>query len=281
MISREQRRAALRDILKEYERGGFNPNRIVTVFGLVRQLVDLFEDTRNSKRMSDAGAIVMKAYDDCAKKYARPQDLACKKGCGYCCHTRVTVTVPEIFLLARAVRARWEDPADDFKRKYQSAEGATRSLSLDERQATRTACPLLADSACSMYEPRPLTCRAYGSKALAACLDVYNGMPNAVPQSDMSQLMRAVIFAGLKAALKHCGVDDRGYELGHALEAALVPDAEARWLGGENHFADVGQEVRVAERSEGHRAFDSLVEVLRAGAFGEDVGPNPWFQWPG
>ena len=35
-MSRDQRRAALKDILKDYDNGGFNPSRFLTVFGLVR-----------------------------------------------------------------------------------------------------------------------------------------------------------------------------------------------------------------------------------------------------
>lgn len=279
-MSRDQRRVALKEILKDYDRGGFNPNRIPTVFGLVRELVDILDDARNPKRMSDAGAAVLKAYDACAKKNAVPGELACKKGCGYCCHTKVTVTVPEIFVLARAVRERWDDPADGFKVNFQKAEALTRGLDVGQRYATRTACPLLSEGACSMYEPRPLTCRAYGSKSLPACIELYNQISHNVPQSDVNQLMRSIIFAGLKAALGHAGLDSNGYELGHALDVAMPRGAEARWLAGEPLFAGVAQEVRAPERKSGHVAFDLMVQVLAAGAFGKDVPVNPWFNWP-
>ncbi len=279
-MSRDQRRAILKDIVKDYQRGGFNPDRFVTVFGLVRDLVYIFEDTRNPKRMSDAGALVMKTYDAAARKHSTPNELACKKGCGYCCHTRVTVTVPEAFLLARAVRAQWEDPAHPFKGRFQAQETVTRGLSVAERFAGRTACPILLDGSCSQYEPRPLTCRAYGSKNLVACIELYNQVSHNIPQSQTSQMMRSIIFAGLTAALKHCKLDSTGYELGHALTVAVDRGAEARWLAGENIFADVAPEVRTAERSEGHKSFDELVNALMAGAYGKDIPPNPYFTWP-
>lgn len=279
-MSRDQRRAALKAILSDYEQDGFNPNRIVTVFGLVRDLVTILEDKTNAQRMSDAGAVMMEVYDETARKYGRPSELACKKGCGYCCHTRVTVTAPEIFHLARAVRPRWENEGDSLKADFQKQEAITRGMSIEERYATRTACPMLSEGSCGIYEPRPLTCRAYGSRSLDACIKLYNTAVNEVPQSDMSQLMRAVIFAGMKAALKRCGLDGQGFELGEALDVALRPDAEARWLAGENIFAEVSQETHAAVRSEGHQAFDTLVDVFCAGAFGEDVPPNPYFMWP-
>ena len=279
-MTRDQRRTTLKEILKDYDRGGYDPNRIPTVFGLVRQLVDVLENTRNPRRVSDAGELVLKAYDSCAKKHALPGEVACKKGCGYCCHTRVTVTVPEIFVLARSIRHRWDDPSDLFKADFQKAEARTRGLDVAERFATRTACPILSEGSCSMYEPRPLTCRAYASKSLPACIELHNQISNNVPQSEINQAMRAIIFAGLKAALGHAGIDSNGYELGHALQVALDRGAEARWLAGEPIFADVGQEVRLPERKSGHVAFDLMVQVLAAGAFGKDVPPNPWFTWP-
>lgn len=85
-MSRDQRRAALKEILKDYENGGFNPNRFLTVFGLVRELVEILSDRANARRMSDAGALVTKVYDASPKVHGRPQELACKKGCGCCCH---------------------------------------------------------------------------------------------------------------------------------------------------------------------------------------------------
>ena len=279
-MSRDQRRASLKDILKEYDRAGYNPNRIATIFGLVRELTDILGDTRNPKRMSEAGALVLKTYDVCAKKHAVPNEIACKKGCGYCCHTQVTVTVPEIFVLAKAVRARWEDVNDSFKTHFREAETRTRGLGIAERFATRTACPLLSDGACSMYEPRPLTCRAYASKSLPACIELYNQISHNIPQSEINQAMRSIIFAGLKASLIHAGLDSAGYELGHALQVALDRGAEARWLAGEPLFAEVAQEVRHPERKSGHIAFDLMVQVLMAGAFGKDVPENPWFKWP-
>jgi Fe-S-cluster containining protein len=279
-MSRDQRRAALKDILRDYGRGGFNPDRIVTVFGMVRELVEILADTKNLRRVSDAGTLVMKTYEDCAKKHGRPKELACQKGCAYCCHARVTVTVPEIFLLARALRRRWDDPNDSFKAKFQQQETVTRDLTGDQRAATRTACPILIDGVCGMYEQRPMPCRAYASKSLPACIEFYNQVSHNVPQSEINQLMRSIIFAGLKAALIHTGLDSNGYELGHALDVAMTRGAEARWLSGEPIFADVDQEVRAPERSAGHRAFDALVQVIIAGSFGKDLPPNPYFNWP-
>ena len=278
-MSRDQRRLTLKGYLKEYERGGFSPDRPPTLFGLVRELVDILEDSKNPKRMGDAGAHLYKVYDTCAKKYAGREAVACKKGCGYCCHTLVTITAPEIFVLARAVQERWKHPEDSFKADFEKAEAGTRGLTLLQRQTGRLACPLLSESSCSFYMPRPLTCRGYASTSLPACLDLYNHAVNNVPHPLINQAMRSFIFAGLHAALGLTGFDTREFELGHALHVALQPRADTRWLAGEAIFDGVAQAEQAPERAQGRQDFQFLVQVLKDGAYGKDVPANSWFGW--
>lgn len=278
-MSRDQRRPALKGYLKEYERGGVNPDRLPTLFGLVRDLADILEDSKNTRRMSDAGAYVYKVYDACAKTYAGRETVACKKGCGFCCHTVVTITAPEIFVLARAIQDRWNDPEDSFKADFNVAEARTRGLSLTQRQSGRVACPLLSENSCSVYVPRPLACRGHISKSLSACLDLYHHGVGNIPQPLINQALRAFIFAGLHAALSLAHFDIREFELGHALQVALQPRAEARWLAGEAIFDGVGQADQAPERAQGRQDFQLLVQVLMAGAYGKDVPANPWFGW--
>ena len=104
----------------------------------------------------------------------------------------------------------------------------------------------------------------------------------AVPQPDRNQLMRVFILAGMKAALNTAGLEAVGFEMGHGLEVAMIPDAEARWLAGEPVFAGVANDAQTARpggRQRGHEDFDLMVKVLETGAFGKDMPPNPWFTW--
>jgi hypothetical protein len=277
---RDERRAKLKESLKLYERGGFFPGRIDTVFGFVRDQVDILTDAANPNRVSDSGALALKAYDECARRYTKPREAACRKGCSYCCHTRVTVTAPEIFVLARSLRKDWSNPDNPRFAAFRAGEAVTRGgLSDTNSPAGRKACLFLVDNACSVYTARPLPCRAYASLSLPACIDVYNRVATTVPPPELPQTIRGILFAGLKAALGIAGLDDAGYELGHAMLIALERGAEARWLAGEPLFADVAKEIRLPERRPGHDAFDLMVRVLQAGAYGKDVPENPWFQW--
>ena len=283
---RDQRRAVLKEVAKEYGRTGYNPDRPMTIFGFVAELAEILEKRSNTRRASFAGAHAIKVYEATARKYGYKGEqgpLHCKKGCGYCCHTRVTATVLELFMLARGIRPRRNDDADPLKARFRSVETQTRGMPKDHWITNRIPCGFLAEGSCTVYDSRPLTCRTYASLSLPACIDWFNLAPGAtVPQPDRAQLLRVFILAGMKAAMAHTGLEGVGFEMGHGLEVAMVPDAEARWLAGENVFAGVANDAAPARpggRQAGHEAFDLMVDVFKTGAFGKDMPPNPWFSW--
>jgi hypothetical protein len=281
-MSRDQRRAVLKDFVKEYGRGGYNPARMMTIFGFVQELAETLGRRSNARRASAAGAFAVKTYETTSRKYPGKAQVHCAKGCGYCCHTRVTATPIELFMLARGIRERWNDAADPLKARFQGVEAQARLLSKDQWTQSRIPCAFLAEGACSVYEVRPLTCRTYASLSLPTCIDWYNHAPVVVPHPELNQRTRVFILAGMKAALAYNGLENIGYEMGHGVEVALAPDAEARWLAGEPVFAGVANDAipaHVDGRQAGHEAFDLLVEVLKAGAFGKDMPPNPWLSW--
>lgn len=281
-MSRDQRRAVLKDALKEYSRGGYNPDRLMTIFGFVQELTETLGRRGNARRASQAGAFAVKTYEITSKKYGGKEPVHCAKGCGYCCHTRVTATPIELFMLARGIRERWNDAGDPLKDRFRGVESQTRMMPQDQWVESRIPCAFLAEGSCSIYEVRPLTCRTYASTSLPTCIDWYNHAPVVVPHPELNQRMRVFILAGMKAALAHNDLEGLGYEMGHGVEVALAPDAEARWLAGEPIFAGVKNDAtpsRPGGRQAGHEAFDLLVEVLKTGAFGKDMPANPWFSW--
>ena len=282
-MSRDQRRTVLKDVLKEYSRGGYNPDRMMTIFGFVQELTETLGSRANKRRAGAAGAFAVKTYEIASKKYAGKEPVHCAKGCGYCCHTRVTATPIELFMLARGIRERWNDANDPLKQRFLAVESQARPLRQDQWVASRIPCAFLAEGSCSIYEVRPLTCRTYASLSLPTCIDWFNHAPVTVPHPEINQRMRVFILAGMKAAMSLNGFEHAGYEMGHGVEVALAPDAEARWLAGEPVFAAVKNDAASSShpggRQAGHDAFDLLVDVLKTGAFGKDMPPNPWFSW--
>lgn len=162
--------------------------------------------------------------------------LACRKGCAFCCVQTVIVTAAEAFAVAAEIRERQEMAARLL---------AAPRRRLDEPKSDWRPCPFLGeDSACAIYEARPLACHAFVSFDLQNCIGFFagDGGKAEFTPDDRQQLLYASRML-LHAAHHLTGYGPQpGYELGSAVAAILgTSDAEARWLGGENILKDVPQ----------------------------------------
>jgi len=163
--------------------------------------------------------------------------LACRAGCSFCCHQPVAVTAPEAFYLSAVLQLRPDALA---------AMGDVAQLSSDrDPDGNKVAwfrCPLLDEAgSCSAYRARPLACHAYVSMSVEDCETAY-------PQPGDSIVMEPRGYGGVKehcriillAAMKIHGLPLVFYEMNAAVAAvAQVPNAEKRWLRGENVFGDL------------------------------------------
>lgn len=100
--------------------------------------------------------------------------LACTRGCSSCCFSTPIVTALEWVILHRHLRSL--DDAD-FARIADAAEMirplVPRMIALRQALAAKepvaplaVQCPFLIGGACSVYEKRPIICRAFGSTVL-------------------------------------------------------------------------------------------------------------------
>lgn len=78
------------------------------------------------------------------KRY--PHEIACKKGCDACCKN-LTLFPVEAFCLSLAFSKLKKTARNRVVEKINAADGT---------------CPLLIDSACALYENRPVICRTHG-----------------------------------------------------------------------------------------------------------------------
>lgn len=162
-------------------------------------------------------------------------DIACSKGCAFCCSQDVSVSLPEAFTVAAAVS---RDPR--LVEAVLETDTKLRTLSPKERLG-KILCPLLTDKICSIYAARPIACHAFVSVSLPACLAAFvEHKPPEIPQpADDIQVMYSVRILML-AALRLLGLNDQTYEMTPAVAAILrQPDAERRWFAGEEVFKDV------------------------------------------
>ena len=100
-------------------------------------------------------------------------------------------------------------------------------------------CPLLVDGACSVYEMRPLACRALLSLSARLCeLEREAGeQPSRVPTLITPRLIAAGYISGEVAAMDDLGLASHLVELTAAVALLLrEPATLDRWLAGEDAF---------------------------------------------
>lgn len=183
----------------------------------------------------------------------------CAPGCAFCCHLSVFVSVPELLHLAAHLRrTRSPEALVSLTARVQATAAAVAELSKAERAQAKRACPLLDPTTrqCSVYDARPLTCRAYNSCDAAVCEQAFDqALTHWDMPIDLFQLTVGTnVRAGLMAAVVAAGLDPGPYELAPGLAVALtVERAAARWFAGEPVFAAaetaIGRERRAAWRA--------------------------------
>lgn len=153
-------------------------------------------------------------------------DVACERGCSYCCHLRVEIRPHEAFVLARHIQSRFS--AEQRVQVLARLEETLRRIApLSPAQHIRAGipCALLDGGACSAYEGRPATCRKYYSVSVTTCRDAFND--TAAPltgelEDEQVRLAGNAVALGYAKGLEDAGYDATLYELHFALYKALT-----------------------------------------------------------
>ena len=166
--------------------------------------------------------------------------IACSKGCSYCCHMRAVVTAPEVLRIAAFIEETFSvEERVALARRVAATDEQARGMNDEAWGEARVPCPLLVANECSVYPVRPLDCRAYNSRSVAACRDAFESYADwDVPVDAEHQSFYKSVQAGLLQALAGSGRLAPLLELTAALRVILEdPDAILRWCAGENVFA--------------------------------------------
>ncbi len=184
-----------------------------------------------------------------------PALVACHGGCASCCAIRVAATAPEIFLIARAIRA--SPLRVELERRIAEAERATCRMDAQQRMLAGLVCPFIDADLCVIYSVRPLACRGHASFDQRACAEAMAGRACEVPVSALHVTVRSLVQNSLQSALRDAGLAWAIYELNQGLRIALADDAcETGWLAGEDIFASaIIAEVSLEEMAE---TFDAI-----------------------
>ena len=153
--------------------------------------------------LADAALAVMAIADAAAAAFLahfpNPPVLACRAGCDACCHLYVMVPPGMAEAMARHLVAHLDPSAiAALKTELQKAVDAAQNLPDPSKLHYR--CPLLgADGLCTVYEVRPLTCRAFTSKSAAACRSLVFDPRSPVASIPQSPSQFAVYVEATKA----------------------------------------------------------------------------------
>jgi len=194
--------------------------------------------TRGQPQLVDA--LLHQAFDTFAGNLPQQCEgeppLACQRGCATCCTLRVSATAPEVWGVARFLRAvapRLEPMGIDLMGQVRAADALTRGLDEAGRVAARQTCPFIARGVCVVYGVRPLACRGHASHDVKACVEAASGRRADVPYSLGHQMVRSLVQNAMQSALRDARLAWGSYELNHALVIADDhPVAEAAWLAG-------------------------------------------------
>ena len=229
--------------------GGSDP---APVAAHVRHLVNLM----GPGRRSSAAAVARHWAELYDRSVPHNFQLACRQGCAHCCNQTVSIYAPEAFRIAELVRERAATSA--------AMHAAVEKLNASKADANTVrwmSCPLLSGNLCTVYEARPLNCRAFVAIDLRECISAFvmMGKPAVrmpIPITNMRTYCHMLMMTALSLAGKKAAV----YEMNGAVSRVLeTPDAEARWLAGEDIFTDLAQAVPMAPEIEG--------EIQRMAAF--------------
>lgn len=266
-LSRQQRRKARRDCVERGRKvlargiaGDLEQDEAVGVALIVHERLI---DASRPRRAAEAAEIVETLLQKSLTADLRLIEVGCHKGCGYCCTAVVTISAPEIFRVAHWLRENAIAPTaplrlDDIMAEAVRRDGLTKEVRINERAP----CPMLVAGACGVYEVRPIPCRAVYSLSSEACrvamVDDNLEVPLVVPTMRKGDLVRTLLLAAVDVA----GLTSRGIEYTSGIKVAIdYPDAEQRWLAGEDVFGGV---LGAARKPDAKQMQDHIAAMMRA-----------------
>jgi Fe-S-cluster containining protein len=149
---------------------------------------------------------------------------ACASGCAPCCHLYVQVPPGTAALIADHI-ARHFTPAQRDALHARLAAAAAAVAAAPDPARLRLRCALLGnDDRCTVYEVRPLSCRAFTSRSLPRCQQVVFGDAQGagVEQNPAHYRVHMEARFALEQAAKERGLPAEQQGLAQALLAAMA-----------------------------------------------------------
>jgi Fe-S-cluster containining protein len=163
--------------------------------------------------------------------------VACRSGCSFCCHLRVTLAPHEAIALFHFLRARIPAPlAQEIEQRVLANAEQIAHMTEEQHWLTNVKCAFLVDGRCSAYGARPMACSLHHSLDVQACEQSYANPADhsiGIRKLGVIEKTAAATQAGTNQALKGLGLSDEPLEL-HTAVAAILRDPSliAQWQSG-------------------------------------------------
>ena len=276
---RKRRQKELKGVCREVDARGLSaePN-LIQLAAATHKILGILGNKNLPSRSSAATKYLYGLQEKSLHRAPEKENLACEKGCSYCCHLFVSASAPQVFSVANYIRENCGDLGAEIER-IRVAEKTTRALDPEQRLAGHHPCALLVDGQCVAYPARPVICRMCCSLSLAACENFWSGDAEVsdILMPDYVVPLRKNYDQALWAALHDYDLPPYGYDLNHAVLVALEnPNAEQEWFQGVGVFKAVAR-----DKSEIENPFPSDIEklfwdVILSLSRGETPPPNPF-----
>ncbi|WP_157825845.1 YkgJ family cysteine cluster protein [Colwellia sp. Bg11-28] len=164
--------------------------------------------------------------------------FGCENGCSYCCTLRVEALAPEIFYIAKKLKAYLSnEQLTELVENLEDYSEKAKGLSQIEHQIT---CPMLNDGKCTIYDFRPAMCRKFNSLDAEVCKDPFA----VVPEHKGIAMKSAAKMHAVMAAYSNKKLSAVPHELGQALLVAITDkNAEKRWFKGSTVFTPLPESI--------------------------------------
>ncbi len=167
--------------------------------------------------------------------------IACRAGCGACCHVLVGVQAHEVLIVAEHIQTHFSpEELEVVIARTAAQRAAFAGLPYADRWALRRPCALLDEDSCSVHAARPEACRAHHSSDVEACHANFDAGEEKYDATipALHGRMFAVMLA-IDQAVAEAGLDGQAYDFGSALHEALTDSRCAvRWMNGQQAFSD-------------------------------------------
>ncbi len=166
--------------------------------------------------------------------------IQCQVGCCHCCYRVPEASIPELALIWDTLSGFSQEELKAIRSRVQQYVTETAPKRPEQLGQVRSACPLLVDSRCSIYEARPLSCRGLNSTNASACESIRLGSrpPKDRPTWADFAFHTMALRMGMRLGVFFEGLPPETVDLGHALSVLLEhPDSIEQYLEGKDRFS--------------------------------------------